>query len=404
MKISCVISEFNPFHNGHRYLIQKQRENGATHIAAVMSGSFVQRGECAALNKFDRARSALQNGVDLVLELPTVWACAAAPVFARGGVSVIKSMGVADSIFFGSECGDTGLITDCAKALLSDEFKAAFQSSINSAPSYAAAVQSAVAETAGEECGKILSSPNNLLAVEYVKELITQNVGIKAETVSRTGAEHDSSVSSGEFASASILREKIGDLNFIRNFVPQNTIPIFEQAMETGDTADMQGLEKIIMYSLRTASLEKLRQLPDVSEGLENRLKQSLDGSKSLDEVIAKAVCRRYSAPRIRRALCSLILGIDRQMQSEMPPYIRVLGLNSRGSEILRLMKKSCTVPIITKTAHYKTLLNDSAAKVFEKDLIAADLRSLACNLPMGQDFLRSAVVRSKLRNEEMKK
>ena len=393
MKISCVISEFNPFHNGHRYLIQKQRENGATHIAAVMSGSFVQRGECAALNKFDRARSALQNGVDLVLELPTVWACAAAPVFARGGVSVIKSIGIADSIFFGSECGDTGLITDCAKALLSDEFKAAFQSSINSAPSYAAAVQSAVAETAGEECGKILSSPNNLLAVEYVKELIAQDVGIKAETVSRTGAEHDSSVSSGEFASASILREKISDLNFIRNFVPQNTIPIFEQAMETGDTADMQGLEKIIMYSLRTASLEKLRQLPDVSEGLENRLKQSLDGSKSLDEVIAKAVCRRYSAPRIRRALCSLILGIDSKMQSEMPPYIRVLGLNSRGSEILRLMKKSCTVPIITKTAHYKTLLNDSAAKVFEKDLLAADLRSLACNQPMGQDFSRSAEV-----------
>lgn len=393
MKISCVISEFNPFHNGHRYLMQKQRENGATHIAAIMSGSFVQRGECAVLNKFDRAQSAVQNGVDLVLELPTVWACAAAPVFARGGVSVIKSMGVADSVFFGSECGDTGLITDCAKALLSDEFKAVFQSSINGAPSYAAAVQSAVRQTAGEECGEILSSPNNLLAVEYVKELIAQNVGIKAETVSRTGAEHDSSVSSGEFASASILREKISDLNFIRNFVPQNTIPIFEQAMETGDTADMQSLEKIIMYSLRTASLEKLRQLPDVSEGLENRLKQSLDGSKSLDEVIGKAVCRRYSAPRIRRALCSLILGIDRQMQSEMPPYIRVLGLNSRGSEILRLMKKSCTVPIITKTAHYKTLLNDSAAKVFEKDLLAADLRSLACNQPMGQDFLRSAEV-----------
>ncbi|MGN1112197.1 MAG: nucleotidyltransferase family protein [Acutalibacteraceae bacterium] len=393
MKISCVISEFNPFHNGHGYLIQKQKENGATHIAAIMSGSFVQRGECAALNKFDRALSALQNGVDLVLELPTVWACAAAPVFARGGVSVIKSMGVADSVFFGSECGDIRLISDCAKALLSDEFKAAFQSSINSAPSYAAAVQSAVNQTAGEECGEILSSPNNLLAVEYVKELIAQNVGIKAETVSRTGAKHDSSVSSGEFASASILREKISDLNFIRNFVPKNTIPIFDQAMETGDTADMMSLEKIIMYSLRTAGIEKLRQLPDVSEGLENRLKQSLDGSKSLDEVIAKAVCRRYSAPRIRRALCSLILGIDSQMQSEMPPYVRVLGLNSRGSEILRLMKKSCTVPIITKTAHYKTMLGNNAAKIFEKDVLATDLRSLACNQPMGQDFLRSAVV-----------
>ena len=393
MKISCVISEFNPFHNGHRYLIQRQRENGTTHIVAVMSGSFVQRGECAALNKYTRAHCALLNGVDLVLELPTVWACAAAPVFAKGGVSIIKSMGVADSVFFGSECGDINLISRCAEALLSEEFSTALAKNVNSMPSYAAAVQRSVAETAGEECGEILSSPNNLLAVEYVKEIFRQKAGVTAETISRKGAEHDSDISSGEFASASMLRENIDNISALAAFVPDCTVPIIENASATNDIATPKSLERVMMYALRTADSQRLKRLPDVSEGLENRLNQSLKGSKSLDEVIGRAVCRRYSAPRIRRALCSLILGIDKEMQAQAPPYIRVLGLNSNGSEILRLMKKSCTVPVITKTAHYKTLLDDNAAKIFEKDVLAADIRALACNQPMGQDFLHSVKI-----------
>ena len=393
MKISCVISEFNPFHNGHRYLIQRQRENGATHIVAVMSGSFVQRGECAALNKNARAHCAIFNGVDLVLELPTVWACAAAPVFAKGGVSIIKSMGVADSVFFGSECGDINLISRCAEALLSEEFSTALAKNVNSMPSYAAAVQRSVAETAGEECGEILNSPNNLLAVEYVKEIFRQKAGVTAETISRKGAEHDSDISSGEFASASMLRENIDNISALAAFVPDCTVPIIENASATNDIATPKSLERVMMYALRTADSQRLKRLPDVSEGLENRLNQSLKGSKSLDEVIGRAVCRRYSAPRIRRALCSLILGIDKEMQAQAPPYIRVLGLNSNGSEILRLMKKSCTVPVITKTAHYKTLLDDNAAKIFEKDVLAADIRALACNQPMGQDFLHSVKI-----------
>ncbi|MCQ4022892.1 MULTISPECIES: nucleotidyltransferase family protein [unclassified Ruminococcus] len=393
MKISCVISEFNPFHNGHRYLIEKQRQNGATHIVAVMSGSFVQRGECAALNKLDRAKAAILNGVDLVLELPAVWACAAAPVFARGGVSIIKSMGVADSVFFGSECGNIKLISDCAKAMLSEKFKTALSQDVNNMPSYAAAVQKSVTQTAGDECGKILSSPNNLLAVEYVKEIILQNADVKAETISRTGAEHDSNAASGAFASASMLREKIGEPDFVRNYIPKNSIPIIENAADSGDVANMNSLERILMYSLRSASLSELSSLPEVSEGLENRLKQSLKGSKSIDELISKAVCRRYSAPRIRRVLCSLVLGISHEMQSAMPPYIRVLGFNSNGTQVLKLMKKKCALPIITKPAHYKKLLDGKAAEFFEKDILAADIRSLACGKAMGQELLQGAII-----------
>ena len=190
-----------------------------------------------------------------------------------------------------------------------------------------------------------------------------------------------------------MLRENIDNISALAAFVPDCTVPIIENASATNDIATPKSLERVMMYALRTADSQRLKRLPDVSEGLENRLNQSLKGSKSLDEVIGRAVCRRYSAPRIRRALCSLILGIDKEMQAQAPPYIRVLGLNSNGSEILRLMKKSCTVPVITKTAHYKTLLDDNAAKIFGKDVLAADIRALACNQPMGQDFLHSVKI-----------
>lgn len=394
MKISCVISEFNPFHNGHKYLIDKQRESGATHIVAVMSGSFVQRGECALLNKFCRAQSAIANGADLVLEVPAVWACSAAPVFARGGISIVKSMGVADSVFFGSECGDIDLMYKCAQSLLSPEFAEAF-SKYKTDGSYANAVQKAVCETAGEECASLLSSPNNILAVEYVKEIIAQKVDVTAETFSRTGTAHDSNTPSGNYASASFIRENINNPDLLSSLIPDNTLELIENSVKCGDIANMSELKNIIMYRLRTAHTDEIACLPDVSEGLENRIKQAAMTCATLDDVLNSVVCKRYSAPRIRRVFALLLLDIDKKMQSKTPPYIRILGFNSRGGEILKLMKKSCSVPIITKAAHYKSLLDKFSAEIFEKDILATDIRCLACKnkTPMGQDFLISPYI-----------
>lgn len=394
MKLSCVISEFNPFHNGHKYLIEKEREHGATHIAAVMSGSFVQRGECAVLNKFDRARCALMNGVDLVIELPVVWACSAAPVFARAGISIIKSLGVADSIFFGSECGDVKLIERCANALLSDEFEAVFSKYKSDKP-YAEAVQSAVLEISGKECAGVLSSPNNILAVEYVKEMIAQGGGLQAHTIRRRGVEHDSGEAAEGFASASYIRSKIDSPYEFNGLVPNNTLDILNSAHSCGDIADFTALNNIILYRLRTMSQNELSNLPDVSGGLENRINHAVLSSAGVDEVLSAVRCKRYSVPRIKRAFTAAALGINKEMQSGFPPYIRVLGINQRGGEILKKIKKTCGIPVITKAAQYKKLLDKAGTVIFEKDILASDLRTLACKgkISMGQDFLISPCV-----------
>lgn len=389
MKVSCVISEFNPFHNGHKYLIEKHIENGASHIIAVMSGSFVQRGECSSFNKFDRAECAVKNGADLVVELPTVWACAAAPVFAKGGISLINSFGVADCVFFGSESGNIAEIQNCAKVLLSDEFKSAFQSASQNGESYATAVQSAVQQIAGENCAGLLSSPNNILAVEYVKEILIRNTGLSVETVARTGIDHDSQTPSGDYASASMIRSNLDDICVISSYVPENTVEILKSAHQKGDVADMTNIENVILYKLRTASATELLNLPDVSEGLENRLKQASLKAKSLDELLSLVVCKRYSLARVRRIIACALLGIDKSMQAENPPYIRVLAFNEKGSELLKRMKKSSSVPVITKASHFRKLLDDRAAEIFEKDVLATDIRALAGNniQLFGKDF-----------------
>lgn len=394
MKLSCVISEFNPFHNGHKYLIEKEKENGATHIAAVMSGSFVQRGECAVWNKFDRARCALINGVDLVIELPAVWACSAAPVFARAGISIIKSLGFADSVFFGSECGDFELIKRCASTLLSNEFKHSFLKYKSDKP-YAEAVQNAVGEISGEECASVLSSPNNILAVEYVKEMIKQKSGLHAHTIRRTGVEHDSDKAVSGFASASYIRSKINSPHQFNGLVPDNTLDILNTAHGCGDIADFTLLNNIILYRLRTISQNELLSLPDVSGGLENRIAKAVLSSADFDEVLSAVRCKRYAVPRIKRAFAAAALGVNKEMQSGFPPYIRVLGLGQRGAEILKTMKKNCDIPIITKAAQYKKLLGKTGAAIFEKDILASDLRALACKgkIGMGQDFLISPCV-----------
>lgn len=393
MKISCVISEFNPFHNGHKYLIDTQRRSGATHIVAVMSGSFVQRGECAALSKRLRAEVALKNGVDLVLELSSPWAVSAASSFARGGVYIASALGVCDTLFFGSECGDVSLLIRCAETILSSKFAPVFKEKFSGASSYAAAVQSAVGEIAGDDCAEALSSANNILAVEYIKELISQGSSITPETISRRAVAHDSSVTSEGFASASFIRGEL-DAQGYKPYVPENAVDLIEKAISSGERADFSRLDKTILYRLRTMSLKELADIPEVAEGLEYSLMRAVGNCTGVDEVLKSTVCRRYSLPRIKRVFSCALLGIDRKLQRSNPGYIRVLGLNSRGGEILRMAKKRCTLPIITKPASYKKQLEKSAFAAFEKDVLATDIRTLACKSgKMGSDFLDFPVV-----------
>ncbi|MGN0551578.1 MAG: nucleotidyltransferase family protein [Acutalibacteraceae bacterium] len=389
MNIYAIISEYNPFHNGHKYMTDTLRRNGATHIAAIMGGSFLQRGEPALFSKYARARCALENGVDLVIELPQIYAGASAFDFAYGGASVADALGCVNHLAFGSECGDIELLTQTAQIMESEAYKAALKNHLSLGKSYARACCEALGELCPDKAN-ILEGANNTLAIEYIRSLIKLKSNIKPVTVERRGAMHDEHNSSGGIASASYIRKLIreNDSEFYR-LIPENTLPIIKEEIKNGRISDIKNLERAILHRLRSMSLEELKNLPDVTEGLENRLFKAVRSFCTVDEIINEVKTKRYTHAKIRRIIMSAFLGIDNKLAGSPLPYIRVLGFNARGIEILRQAKESARLPIITKVSDSMPLLNDKQKRLFELDIKATDLQGLSFAKipPCGDDY-----------------
>lgn len=339
MKVATVIAEYNPFHNGHAYHIEKTKElSGATHIIAVMSGNFVQRGEPALFSKWTRARAALMCGADLIIELPTPWAMSGAEAFSRGAVGIAKATGCTDLLSFGSESGNIEKIWNVAQLLVSDNFVI----DMRGGAAFATARQNSVAKVLGDEFASLLSCPNDTLGVEYSKAIISQNADIKPVAVKRVGAWHDSQgVDNSEYVSASQLRKS----RVFAEFVPAKAEEIYLSA----DCADIKYAERAVLYNLRNMSADDILQLPDISEGLENRIYSAARSADSLEALYSMVKTKRYSHARIRRIVLASFLGLKKGYNEAVPSYIRVLGFNDKGADILREMKKKATLPIVTK-------------------------------------------------------
>ncbi len=370
MKISAVISEFNPFHSGHKYLIDKIRENGATHIVAVMSGNFVQRGECAVFSKWDRAETALQNGVDLVVENPLIYATASAQRFASGGVNVIKGLGCVNELSFGSECGDINVLSKVADLISKDEYNDVLQVFLKQGLSFPQARERAISEKYGKKYGEILSKPNNILACEYISECKKAGLNLDYFTVSRAGVEHDSTEENNGFYSASHLRK------LLQNNEKSND-SIFENTRKERKVYDFTKLETATLVKLRSFTQDDFLKLPDVSEGMENRMYNAVQNSVTLDEIISSVKTKRYTHSRIRRICLSALLDVTKK-DVEMPvPYVRVLGFNENGKDILRLARESAVLPVVMKYSDIKNL-DENSEKVFEIESKATDIFQLA--------------------------
>ena len=377
-----VVAEFNPFHNGHKYLIDTLKSQGGT-ITAVMSGSFVQRGECACASVYERSEMALKNGVDLVLSLPVQYSTASAERFAYGGIATLLSLGVIDGIVFGSECGDEAALRRCAEALLSDELSMYLDKHLRNGDSFPVARQRAISEMIGVEYGDILASPNNILGVEYIKAMISCGYdNVSVATVTRQGASHDSSEHSDNICSASALRDMLKNGKDTTDFVPAATAEIMKKIL-SGDRgfADFRILERPILYKLRTMNVEDFSAIPDVSEGLEYRIYDAVRSSGSLDEILEKVKTKRYTHSRLRRIILCAFLGISRSDVQMPVPYIRVLGFNEKGASLLKEAKKKSSLPIITKSSDIKSLGAD-ARRCFELECRARDLFALAYDIP----------------------
>ncbi len=382
MKITGIIAEYNPFHNGHAYQIEAARNAGATHVVCIMSGNFTQRGDCAVMDKLTRTRCALAGGADLVLELPVIYSLASASDFARGGVESLLATGCLDALHFGSECGDVLALRDTALAIEALESRHLIDTKNNTV---AAARSVALEENGYQEQAALLASPNNLLGVEYLLALRRRYSHTKPETVVRKGATHDSAHASEGFCSASQLRRLLlTEPDAVTPFVPERTEQLFYQQQQNGKAPiTLKGLDVAVLSRLRMAEPAYLARIAGVSEGLENRLYEAIGKSRSIEEICNAVKTKRYPLSRIRRILLCAAIGITAADQALSPAYLRVLGQNEKGNEILRIMRETAKLPLILRTSDFDAV-SPAGKRIFRLENLATDLYTMAFS-PMGE-------------------
>lgn len=379
MKTAAVICEYNPFHYGHKHQLEQTRKLGATHIAAVMSGDFTQRGGAAVFDKYARARTALENGADLLLELPVKYSLCAAEGFARGAVGIISALGCVDMLSFGSESGSLDALREAAGAVDYAVHSEYFQMLMTGGKSYPAALAQAVNKFYTDDVYQTICSPNNTLAVEYIKALDDIGSPIVPVTIQREGAEHDSDEHSGQYASASLIRKRILSGEDYSEFAPKLDEP----------WADISRLQPAILAKLRMMKPEELEQVYDAAQGLGERLYKAVRKACSLEELYFLTKTKRFTLARIRRAVLCAFLGVDKKMLLETDAYIHILGMNSRGREILSAAKNAgCPLPLDTSL---KALMGTSreAHRQGAFQARCRDIWALALEkpLPCGTDF-----------------
>ena len=383
METAGIVAEYNPFHRGHAWHIAETRRRlgGEAPVVCVMSGHWVQRGECALADKWLRAALALDRGADLVVELPTPWAMASAESFARGAVSLLAATGVVNVLSFGSETGELAPLEEAAAALDAPDYPERLRAALGRGLSFPAARQ----EAAGAAC---LSAPNNNLGVEYLRSLRALGSTIRPLTVPRQGAGHDGPAAGG-FASASELRRLLR-AGRGEEAAPYLTAPWSEEL------ADMQHIERAVLSRLRTMGEGDWAALPDGggAEGLPSRLAKAAREAVSLEDFYTRAKTRRYPHARLRRLALAAFLGLRAAERPAAPPYVRVLGLGSRGRVLLRRMKDTCPLPVIVKPAQAREL-DGPARTLFESEARYTDLYGLCfpAPRPCGAEWIRSPVV-----------
>ena len=383
METAGIVAEYNPFHRGHAWHIAETRRRlgGDAPVVCVMSGHWVQRGECALADKWLRAALALDRGADLVVELPTPWAMASAESFARGAVSLLAATGVVDVLSFGSETGELAPLEEAAAALDAPDYPERLRAALGRGLSFPAARQ----EAAGAAC---LSAPNNNLGVEYLRSLRALGSTIRPLTVPRQGAGHDGPAAGG-FASASELRR------LLRAGRGAEAAP-YLTAPWSGELADMQHIERAVLSRLRTMGEGDWAALPDGggAEGLPSRLAKAAREAVSLEDFYTRAKTRRYPHARLRRLALAAFLGLRAAERPAAPPYVRVLGLGGRGRVLLRRMKDTCPLPVIVKPAQAREL-DGPARTLFESEARYTDLYGLCfpAPRPCGAEWIHSPVV-----------
>lgn len=371
MKVAAIICEYNPFHNGHKFHIEEtRRKTGADAVVAIMSGNFVQRGDIAVFPKTLRAQAAIKSGADLVLELPVPFSTGSAEFFAQGAVRTLDSLGTIDFLSFGAECNNAQRLLEIAQLFSCEppEFTDLIKLYSKDGLSFPAARAKAAVEFAGADFGETLSSPNNILGIEYCKALLKLNSKIKPCVIGRTGAGHDAETTDGSFASASFIRKLLseGSPQKAFSFLPEFAKEIFKNQ----PLHSIKAIENAILCELIKMPADRLREISDVAEGLENRIKDAALSANSLDELIESVKTKRYTHSRVRRIILSAFLGITDNDRKAPPQYIKILDHNEIGQKIIAAAKKTATIPIVRNTSQVNKIGDPVIKSLWERERI----------------------------------
>lgn len=366
MKISAVVCEYNPFHNGHKYQIETAKKQlGCDAVVGIMSGNYVQRGTPAIFDKKIRAKAAIENGMDLVLELPTVLTLQSAERYAKNAVGTLNALGCVDTLFFGAECPDTDALMSIAEVLANEDFyyKRALKSHLDKGLSFAVSRSNAVKDVIGSASAEILSTPNNILAVEYCKAIIKAKSSIKPYAIHRKAVEHNSDTPKDGYASATAIRNYMEYGENYDEYVPEN---LYEKYKETEVYSEVNA-QKAMLANLCLMPIEKLAQIADVSEGLEYSLKRTAFTANTLDELLENVKSKRYAYSRLKRIVLNAYLGITKEDAEIAPQYIKILDFNDVGRAVLNMSKKTATLPLAKNGAQVKAY--PDALKLWEREL-----------------------------------
>ena len=398
MKIIGIVSEYNPFHNGHKYHIEEsKKKSNATHVIAVMSGNFVQRGECAIQNKWLRASCAVKNGVDLVIELPTIFSLSSSELFAFGGISILNSLNSVDTVSFGAENDDIEALEKLAVLSLAhiNSKNENLMRYLKQGLSFPVAREKTLidAEMISGIEKEILRSPNNILAIEYLKSLIFLKSKIAPLPIKRFGDPYHSERIDVEISSATAIRKWIFDGNDpkkIKKLVPFST---FDSLLKY-PKVKYSNYYDLIKYKILTSDENHLAKINNVAEGIEKRIITVNRTAQNLEELIDQIKTKRYTKTRINRILSQILLDIKKSdigLMSEMfvPKYARILAFNQKGTEILKKAKENSDIPIITNLSKLK-LLDSNMEKMLDFDILATNIYSMFDNsIRIGEDYYK---------------
>ena len=384
-----IVTEYNPFHNGHLYQIQKIREiiPNST-IVCVMSGSLVQRGELSLLSKYDRAEIAVKCGADVVLELPSVFSLASANIFASSAVYILEKTGGVDFLCFGSECGDLQRLEKVAARLNSDEFNIKLKNNIKDRAntSFPANTAATYEELFNGDDIDIFNGSNNILGLEYLKALQNLKSNIKPVTIKRIGNSHNlREIISGESASATAIREFIlrtenaANIMALQNLLPPQSYEILADCINSGKYADIKNIETAIISHIRRLDVCEIRRYAEIFHGDEYRIKKIAENVFKYDDFVENLKAKHYTTSGVRRMILNVFFGITKEEQRENPQFTTLLAFNkSRGQNFLNDIKKKSQIQIITKPASIKNFQDEKFIKAFEKNLFIDNIYKLA--------------------------